>query len=188
MPFLATFPVWAVALLVFSLRIVDVTIGTMRTIMVVSGRVGLAVVLGFFELLIWATAVSQVILMVPEHPVLLVPYAAGFAAGNAVGILLERRLAIGSCVVRMLSETKGSEIARTLTAVGQHVTAFLGEGTGGPKTLVYATCERRQLPALLDAARRIDPTLFYSVERFSETGGVAPVMSPTGWRAVLKKK
>jgi len=188
MPFLATFPVWAVAALVFSLRIVDVTIGTMRTIMVVSGRVSLAVVLGFFELLIWATAVSQVILMVPDHPILLVPYAAGFAAGNAVGILLERRLAIGSCVVRMLTESKGSEVARTLNAIGQHVTAFMGEGLAGPKTLIYATCERRQLPVLLDAARRVDPTLFYSVERFSETGGVTPVIAPTGWRAILKKK
>lgn len=188
MPFLDPLPVWAIAALVFSLRIVDVSIGTMRTIMVVSGRVTLAVVLGFFELLIWATAVSQVILMVPEHPVLLVPYAAGFAAGNAVGILLERRLAIGSCVVRMLTDSKGAEIARTLNAIGQHVTAFMGEGLAGPKTLVYATCARRQLPLLLEAARRVDPTLFYSVERFSETGGVAPVMPPTGWRAVLKKK
>ena len=188
MPFFATFPVWAVAVLVFSLRIVDVTIGTMRTIMVVSGRVTLAVVLGFFELLIWATAVSQVILMVPDHPILLVPYAAGFAAGNAVGILLERRLALGSCVVRMLTERKGVEISRTLNAIGHHVTAFIGEGVGGPRTLVYATCARRQLPVLLDAAQRIDPTLFYSVERFSETGGVAPVMPPTGWRSVLKKK
>ena len=188
MPFLDTFPVWAIALLVFSLRIVDVTIGTVRTIMVVSGRVPLAVGLGFFELLIWATAVSQVILMVPDHPILLVPYAAGFAAGNAVGILLERRLALGSCVVRMLTDTKGTEIAHTLSAAGQHVTAFLGESLSGPQTLLYATCARRQLPALLDAARRIDPTLFYSVERFSETGGVAPVMAPTGWRAILKKK
>ena len=188
MPFLDTFPVWAVAVLVFGLRIVDVTIGTMRTIMVVAGRVPLAVVLGFFELLIWATAVSQVILMVPDHPFLLVPYAAGFAAGNAVGILLERRLALGSCIVRMLSQHKGTEIAHALNAVGQQVTTFFGEGLGGPRTLVYATCERRQLPRLLEAARRVDPSLFYAVERFSETGGVAPLMAPTGWRAVLKKK
>jgi uncharacterized protein YebE (UPF0316 family) len=188
MPFLDALPVGVIAALVFGLRAVDVTIGTVRTIMVVSGRVSIAVVLGFFELLIWATAVAQVVLMVPDHPILVVPYAAGFATGNAIGILLERRLALGSCIVRMLSETKGDEIARALGAIGQHVTLFLGETTGGPKTLVYATCPRRQLPALIETAQRIDPSLFYAVERFSETGGLSPVIQPTGWRSVLKKK
>lgn len=188
MLFFEALPIAVVAILIFSLRVVDVSIGTMRTIMVVSGRVKMAVLLGFFELLIWTVAVSQVIISVQEYPLLLVAYAGGFATGNAAGIALERRLAIGNCIVRMLSDHKGDEIALALRGVGQHVTSFRGEGPGGFRTLVYSTCARRELPALLDTARRIDPGLFYSVERFSETSGLAPVMAPTGWRAVLKKK
>jgi uncharacterized protein YebE (UPF0316 family) len=188
MPFLQTVPIWTIAALVLTLRIVDVSIGTIRTIMVVAGRVRLAVVLDFFELLIWAATVSHVVISVGERPILLVPYAAGFAVGNAVGILLERRLAIGSCVVRMLSDCRGTEIAHALGAIGHYVTSFLGEGPGGGRTLVYATCERSELQSLLDTARGVDPALSYAVERFSETGGLQPVLAPTGWRAILKKK
>jgi uncharacterized protein YebE (UPF0316 family) len=188
MPYISALPIWGVATLIFFLRIVDVSIGTVRTISVVHGRVTLAVFMGFFELLIWTAAVSQVILGLSEHPLLIVAYAGGYAVGNAVGITIERRLAIGSCVVRMLSDSKGAEVAAALRAIGQHVTSFLGEGSGGLRTLVYATCPRRDLPALLDAARHVDPTLFYAVERFSETSALPVVVAPTGWRAVLKKK
>ena len=188
MPYFSALPIWAVAALIFFLRIIDVSIGTVRTISVVHGRVKLAVFMGFFELLIWTAAVSQVILGLSAHPLLIVAYAGGYAVGNAAGITIERRLAIGSCVVRMLSDSKGAEVAAALRVLGQHVTSFLGEGPGGLRTLVYATCARRDLPGLLDAARRVDPALFYAVERFSETSTLPVVVTPTGWRAVLKKK
>lgn len=142
MPYLSALPVWTLAAAIFLLRIVDVSIGTVRTISVVHGRVKLAVFLGFFELLIWTAAVSQVILGLSEYPLLIVAYAGGYAVGNAVGITIERRLAIGSCVVRVLSDSKGSEVAAALRSLAEHVTSFLGEGPGGRRTLVYATCPR----------------------------------------------
>jgi uncharacterized protein YebE (UPF0316 family) len=51
-------PLWAIALIIFGLRIFDVRLGTFRTISVVHGRVRLAVLLGFFEIAIWVTAIS----------------------------------------------------------------------------------------------------------------------------------
>ena len=90
--FVTDLPAWALAGTIFLLRIIDVSLGTMRTITVVNGRLRLSVALGFFEVLVWVTAVSQVILRLRDHPILVLAYAAGFAAGNAVGILLERKL------------------------------------------------------------------------------------------------
>ena len=101
----------------------------MRTIVVVNGRVTLSVALGFVEVLIWITAVSQVILRLRESPVLILAYAGGFAAGNAVGIVLERRLALGQCVVRLIS-SEGEKVARILSSVGQVRGVFPSEGGG----------------------------------------------------------
>ena len=187
MAWLEALPVAAVAVLIFFLRIVDVSFGTLRTISVVHGRVRVSVVLGFFEVLVWITAVSQVITRINQSPVLLLAYPAGFAAGNAVGILLERRLRLGSCVVRIITARDPGEMAAALRAAGHDVTTFAGQGGGGPRTLIYTTCPRRELADLIARARDRDPALTFAVERFSETSDT-PLPHATGWRGMLKMK
>jgi uncharacterized protein YebE (UPF0316 family) len=178
---------WALAVLIFFLRIADVSLGTLRTISVVNGRLRLSVVLGFFEILIWVTAISQVILRVREHPALVVAYAGGFAAGNAMGITLEKKLALGRAVVRVISE-RGDAVAAVLAEFGRVLGVFDSELGEARTRLVFATLARRDLNRAIARAREIDPQLFYVVERFSETSHLSPLPSPTGWRAVLKRK
>jgi len=188
MDFLYTLPVWITALAIFFLRICDVSFGTLRTIAVVNGRSRLAVFLGFFEVLIWITAVSQVIASVKSNPVLLIAYAAGFAAGNAVGIRLEKRIAMGSCVIRMISPHKGEEIAEKLRGIGFTVTTFDGMGRDGPRTLIFAMCPRKAAKMVVKTAKSIEPQLFYSVEPASEISLWGTMQPATGWRGVFKKK
>ncbi|UUO07259.1 DUF5698 domain-containing protein [Blastopirellula sp. J2-11] len=190
MQFLVDQPVWVVAIFIFCTRIVDVSIGTLRTISVVQGRLGLSVVLGFFEVLVWTIAISQVITGIGENPVLLFAYAGGFAAGNAVGIRLERMLAMGHVVVRMISPHDGPKAAKALREAGQRVTTFTGEGRDGPVLLIYMNCRRRKLKRLLKIATASDPTIFYTVEPVhSHNEGLnVPLPHRTGWRAFLKMK
>jgi uncharacterized protein YebE (UPF0316 family) len=180
-------PVWALAILIFLLRVADVSLGTMRTIVVVHGRVRLSVALGFVEVLIWITAVSQVILRLRESPVLILAYAAGFAAGNAVGIVLERRLALGQCVVRMISK-EGEGVSRALSSLGHVRGVFRSETDGSSTRLVFATLARSDLPEAVRRVKALDPEVFYVVDRFSQTNGRTPLPRATGWRAILKMK
>lgn len=193
MEWIATIPVWLLCILIFVLRICDVTLGTVRTVSIVKGYLTLAVVLGFFEVMIWILAVSQVISRINESIFLAFAFAGGFAAGNAVGILVERRLAMGTSVVRILSNSHGAEIAEAIRSDGHDVTVFKGEGAEGPVTLVYAVAPRRQARRMLENARSIDPGLLYVSEPAHESfRGVGPRLRPiphaTGWRAVFKKK
>jgi uncharacterized protein YebE (UPF0316 family) len=181
-------PIWGLATAVFLLRVCDVSLGTVRTISVVHGRVGLSVFLGFFEILVWITAVSQVIVRVREFPILVLAYAGGFAAGNAVGIAIERRLAIGWCVVLMISRELGSNVAAKLRSLGQTLTTIDGEGRDGPRTLVYATVPRRGVRKIVAAAKSVDPDLFYAVQYCSETSQLGPLAPANGWRSAVKKK
>jgi len=177
---------WAVAALIFVLRVCDVSLGTMRTIAVVDGRTRVAVVLGFFEVLIWVTALSEVIARIHDNYWLAFAFAGGFAMGNAVGIAAEKRLAYGSCVVRFISQAKGEAVAAAIRPIGRMVTVFRSDDS--ENRLVYAICARRALPALLSAARTADPAVFHAVERFPLTSEATPLFHPTGWRAVMKKK
>lgn len=183
-----SWPFWALALVVFGLRVVDVTLGTIRTIAVVNGRIGLSVALGFLELSIWLTAAAPVMLHVREQPFLILAFAGGFASGNAVGILVERRMALGDRVVRIISLTAGQAIAEAVRALGVPVTTFDGQGRDGPRTLLYVSCPRKQLRAVLDAAHALDPNLFYVVESVAETSGARRYGVTGGWRSVGKSK
>ncbi|PQO46929.1 DUF2179 domain-containing protein [Blastopirellula marina] len=190
MNFLADQPFWVVALFIFCTRILDVSIGTLRTISVVQGRQGLSVCLGFFEVLIWTIAISQVITGIGENPLYLFAYAGGFATGNAVGIRLERFLALGNVVVRMISPHEGLKVAKALREAGQRVTSFTGEGRDGPVLLLYMNCRRSRLKRLLKIAIENDPSLFYTVEPVQSHNEDLNVPLPhrTGWRAFLKMK
>ncbi len=193
MEWVASVPVWLLCAVIFVLRICDVTLGTIRTVSIVKGRITVAAFLGFFEVLIWILAVSQVISRINESVFLALAFAGGFAAGNAVGILVERKLAMGTAVVRIISTTHGTEIARAIREDGRDVAVFDGEGVDGAVTLVYAVAPRRQTRQMLQRARSIDPSLVYVSEPAHESfQGAAlrlrPVAHATGWRAVFKKK
>ena len=193
MELLATIPMWLLCLLVFVFRVCDVTLGTMRTLSIVKGHIAVSVVLGFFEVMIWIVAVSQVIVRLHESWWLALAWAGGFATGNAVGIVVERKLALGTSVVRILSAEHGEEIATTLRSQGHPASTFVGEGPHGPVSLVYAMAPRRLAKDMVRSARRIDPDLLYVSEPAHESNGgvqlrLRPVPHATGWRAVFKKK
>ncbi|MBI2112485.1 hypothetical protein HYT52_03045 [Candidatus Woesearchaeota archaeon] len=77
--------------LIFFARIADVSIGTVRVIFIAKGFKYLAPVLGFFEVLIWLTAIQQVFNNL-TNAFTYIGYAAGFATGTYVGIILEEKL------------------------------------------------------------------------------------------------
>ncbi len=191
MEFITSLPVWLLSVLIFFSRVMDVSLGTIRTISIVGGWIKLAVVLGFFEVLLWIVVVAQVIDRMHESPWLMLAYAAGFAAGNAVGIMVEQRLAFGSVVIRMISTDEGERIADYLRNQGHICTTFNGLGRDGEVKMIYVSSQRKEASNILAAAQEIDPALFYVIERSSESGhrlhrrttGLA-----TGWRSVIKKK
>lgn len=189
MEYVSNLPIWGLALCIFFLRIGDVSLGTLRTLAIVEGRTKLSMLLGFFEVLIWITVVAQVISRVHESIVVAVAFAGGFAAGNAVGILLEKKLAMGTAVLRIISTQDGENIAKAMRNAGQVVTTFYGNGRDGRVTMVYAACPRRRVRRLVALARALDPRLVHTVERAGSWCYPRNVVAhPTGWRAFWKKK
>lgn len=172
-------------------RIADVSLGTVRTIAVVRGYRTLAMGLGFVEVLLWALAVSGVL----ASPTLLkfVAYAAGFAAGNAVGMWIENRIALGQRLVMVMSDARQQSVAFALRLAGYVVTEVPAKGQAGDIAMCLAVVSRRKVPAVTQLARGVDEHAFITVQE--ATGNASrknlpgPLgFQPTGWRAVLKKK
>jgi len=177
-------------LLIFCARLADVSLGTLRTIAIVHGRTTMAFWLGFFESAIWLAVVSTIVQTVTSQPLFGIIYAFGFATGNLVGIKIEKRIAMGNLIVRVISRTNTKYLTDTLRALGYRVTTFVGEGMSGPVTELYIVCRRRDMKNLLKRIVSIDPEAFYVTEQAGAVSNIyRPIMQPvTGWRAILKKK
>ncbi len=89
-------------LLIFFARVTDVSIGTMRILFVVRGNRLVAALLGFCEVFLWIVIIGQ-IMSQPTGLLHYVAYAAGFAAGNYVGIFIESRIALGLQTLRVIT-------------------------------------------------------------------------------------
>lgn len=181
---------WYYAILVFLARLTDVSLGTLRTIAIVHGRTALAFWLGFFESCIWLAVVSTIVQTVAQQPLLGIVYAFGFAGGNLLGIKIEKLIAMGHLILRIISRSNSGSIAAKIRDNGYRVTTFVGEGRNGPVDEHYVVCRRRDLKSLLQTVIQIDPEAFYVTEQAGSVSNVCrPIMQPvTGWRAVFKKK
>jgi uncharacterized protein YebE (UPF0316 family) len=177
-------------MVIFVARICDVSIGTVRTIITVQGRTVIAFFLAIFEIIIWILVASTVISQVRVQPILVVFYAFGYATGNVIGIIVERKLAFGLIILRVITRDTCKVLADSLRRQGQPVTIFRGEGMTGPVDELYIACRRRDLGWLLTEVRAIDPGAFYVIEQARD---ISKVLRPTyaplgGWRATTKRK
>jgi uncharacterized protein YebE (UPF0316 family) len=167
---------WAILpLIVFLARLTDVTLGTIRIVFVSRGNRHFAPLLGFLEVFIWITVVSQIV-RGAHNLVAYLAYAAGFAVGNYVGMLVEERLAIGTLVIRVFLPGNGDSLGHRLRAEGYGVTYVDGHGSSGPVTLIYTVVMRKELPHVISLIQGIHPKAFFTVEELrSAQQGIFPV-------------
>lgn len=148
---------------IFLARIMDVSVGTMRLILMNRGYKGIAPLLGFIEVLIWVIAISKIMENLDSW-VNYIFYAGGFAAGNYVGMLLEEKLAIGKVGVRIVTKRGADELIKSIGAEGFGITYIDAEGKNGPVHVIFVTVKRKRLNDLLKLVHEFNPKAFYTVE------------------------
>jgi len=149
--------------LIFALRIVDVTMMTVRVLMVVRGARAIATVISFFEILVWILAAGAVIQNLAS-PWYAVGYAGGFAAGTAVGMWLENKLALGVCSVRAFSRDSQRDLVSELRDRGYGVTEQKGRGRQGLVAILHAVVRRRDVRDVIQVIERNDPDAFVTIQ------------------------
>ena len=181
--------VWVVLpLLVFCARVLDVTLGTLRIIFISQGKRNLAPVLGFVEVFIWITIVSQIV-GYAHNMLAYVAYAAGFAAGNYLGMYIESRIAIGTQVVLAIVQEHAERMNAKLHSAGYGVTCVDGQGANGPVKLVYTIVPRRNLEEVLTIIHETHPKAFLSIQDIRSTQeGVFPIPSTSQFGQFFPRK
>ncbi len=151
------------ALLIMLMRICDVTIGTVRIILVSQGRKYWAALAGFFEVLIWIFAMRYIVQHM-ENIVNLFGYATGFAIGNIFGISIEQRIGLGFTQLNIISMHFSDKIANALRIAKHGVTIIPGEGAVGGVSILMIVIPRKKQKEVIKLIESIDPEAFISVQ------------------------
>jgi len=149
--------------LIFIARITDVSIGTVRLIFISRGYKYLAPIVGFFEVLIWILAISQIMKNL-SNPVCYIAYAGGFATGNFVGMLIAEKLSLGVVMIRVITQNDSSTLVNYLKSADYGVTTLDGQGTAGEVKLVFTIVPRREAESVVSLINKFNPQAFYSIE------------------------
>ncbi len=148
---------------IFFARIIDVSLGTMRIILVSRGNRYLAPLIGFLEVFVWITVISTAIRSLNSWGGYLV-YAGGFAMGNYVGMLLEGKIAIGYQNLRIITSKVVSALPLVLREEGFGVTTVDGMGMGGPVNIMYTMVPKRKVDKIIEIVKLFEPKAFITIE------------------------
>lgn len=167
-------------LFIFSARVVDVTLATMRTLMVVQGRKLQAALIGFFEVIIYITALGKVVDSL-DNPLNLLAYGLGFATGTYVGIMVENKIALGNLAAQIILKTDNNmELIEILRENKFGVTVLEGQGKEGPREVLSVVFNRKDLNKLKGIVYKFEKKAFITV------GSTNPISG--GYFYSIKKK
>jgi len=158
-----TFAYVVLPIMIFLARISDVTLGTLRIIFVSRGNKAVAPILGFFEVLIWVIAISNIIQHL-DNVFTYFAWAAGFATGNFIGMRIEERLAIGVNLVRIITKKEANQLIGELYSSGYGATVVDARGKDGEVHVIYTVVKRKEIEKLLNLIKTYNPNAFYVVE------------------------
>ncbi len=147
-----------------AMRMCDVTMDTIRLILLTRGRKYVAASIGFFQIMIYIVAIGAV-LRGPMSWFNVIGYCTGFALGNIIGVTLEERIAMGYSLLRaVVPMDKGPLVAGALRANDFGCTETPGLGRDGSVSIVESILHRRDVPRAQRIVAGVDDKAFVVVD------------------------
>ena len=153
---------WSLPLII-ALRLVDVSLGTVRIIMLSRRYRLLPAVIGFVEVFTWLVAATMVFSNLNSPPRMLA-YAGGFGLGTYLGTLLESWLAVGTTMMRIVSPSASPQVDEALRQAGFAVTVVNADGRDGEVRLAFTIIPRRRTREALNIVHDLDPAAFVTLQ------------------------
>lgn len=154
---------WIGASVIFGLRVVNISLDTLRMLFVLRGKKLFSWVVGFLVSLIYVLLLTSVLANL-TNPLYIIAYSAGFATGGVVGMWIEERLAIGYTNVQIVSPRRGTVMAQKLRENGFAVTEIPARGKDGMVSMLSLSVRRKQVMTVTEIVNECDESAFVTSE------------------------
>ena len=171
--FLASLPPVVVCLLVCAAKIVEITIQSLKTCMMVKGQRLKAAGLGFIECIIWGLVISTIIGTLGDNYLLLLFYCFGYATGLFLGSTIENKIALGTSNLQLIANDENTEkITEYLKEKDKGYTVFAGHGSKDKMNMILIVLPRRESLRMLRKIRAMcDNKVFVVASDVSKYAG-----------------
>lgn len=157
---------------IFSLKFIEVTVSTLRIVIVTKGERLKGAFIAFFEVMLWVYVASLVISGITEDPIKIIIYGAAFASGNYLGSTLEEKLALGTINLQaIVSLAHGKKLVAYIRDRGYAVTSVKGEGLESEKMILYMHTPRKKVKTLMSLLREQDPSIVITIHEIRPVYG-----------------
>ena len=150
---------------VFCVRIVDVSMGTFRTIVTVKGKKLLASMIGFVEVFIWFVIVKEALNTESTSLFIALAYAGGYATGTFSGSTLSEKFIKGNFGVQVITSKKDDELVALLkkSGFGVSVIDVRSEKEQNEKYMLFIEIDKVKFDDLKKLIKKYDPNAFIVV-------------------------
>lgn len=146
---------------IFFVRIFDVSLGTMRTIITVKGRTKLASLIGFIEVFIWFVIVREALNTDSSSIFVALSYAGGYAAGTLIGGLLSEKFINGNLTVQVILSNNDDEVVTSIRKAGFAVTVLNVKGQEDiEKHMLIMEVKKKKIKELKKLIKELDEKAF----------------------------
>ena len=150
-------------LIIFIVRIVDVTLGTLSTVLVIRGKKGLGSIIGFIDVVIWFLLVRQALSIENASLWIAIAYAGGYAAGTYTGSWIEEKLAIGNSSFTVITKGLRYDVVELLRQRGFGVSSVLSKGIDSENLMLLIEVDRKKIKAVRNIINEIAPDSFIAI-------------------------
>lgn len=148
---------------IFCARIMDVSLGTVRTVLTVKGKKGYASIIGFIEVLIWFIIVQEAMNTELTSIMIAISYAGGYATGTYIGGFISQKFIPGTFGVQIITSIKNSELVNTLRKEGYAVSVIDVKGQEDEKLMLFIEIDKKRFDHLQALVKSIDERAFLVV-------------------------
>ena len=150
---------------IFAARILDVTLGTLRTSFFVKGKSIEPFIIAFFEVLIWFVVAREALNTEGNMFFIAISYAGGYATGTFIGARLSNVLIKGLVGVQVVLKNGSEEIINNLRDSGYAVSVIelKNDYEGKNKDMLYIQINKSKLKELTKIIKDFDNEAFIVV-------------------------
>lgn len=150
---------------IFFARILDVSIGTVRTMLMVKGKTIIMAILAFLEVFIWFIIAREALITTVNSIFIPISYSLGYATGTLIGSFISNHFIKGIVGVEVITNNDNKELLKTVRNYGYAVSIINLEKNedGSKKNMLYFQINNRNLNKLISLIKRYDKTAFIVV-------------------------
>ena len=147
---------------IFFARLLDVSLATFRTMVLVKGQKILPAIIGFFEVLVWLMVVEETLKTEVDSIWVPISYAAGYAIGSLLGTYISNKFIKNMCAVQVVTDKSNTKLINAIKKAGYGLSIIdlKKDGNSEKKEMLFIEVNNNSVKDLKNLINKYDKEAF----------------------------